>query len=450
MALSVSPDEIVRKGEYQLLTKAPHWERVRLGDVAEVQNGFPFKSERFDRERGVPLIRIRDVNSTTTEHRFTGKYDPAFLVRRGEIIVGMDGDFKAARWQGGEALLNQRVCRLTLHSDVIAPGYFFLCLQPYLDAINAETSSVTVKHLSSRSVEDIPLPLPPLPEQHRIFAKIEELFSELDASAESLTRARAQLQTYRQALLKAAFEGKLTANWRAVRTAWRGIRLGEEITYLTSGSRGWADYYADQGDIFIRAQNLKFDRLDMSDVAYVRLPSGNSEGVRTRVRVGDVLITITGANVTKTGIVSRDIGTAFVSQHVALCRPGPNLRSEFLYWYLLAETGGRRQLNDAAYGAGKPGLNLENIREVTLRLPPIEEQDVVVSRINDFMSVEENVRETLECELKRITALRQSILIKAFSGQLVAQNPADESAASLVARLREQAPAPKTRRKKSA
>lgn len=288
--------------------------------------------------------------------------------------------------------------------------------------------------------------LPPLPEQHRIVAKIEELFSELDAGTASLTRARAQLKTYRQALLKAAFEGKLTAPWRAAGKPWRQTRLGDEITFLTSGSRGWADHYADEGEIFIRAQNLKHDRLDLTDIAYVKLPTGATEGLRTRVHTGDVLVTITGANVTKTGIVNRDLGAAYVSQHVALCRPGPNLRPEFLYWYLLSETGGRRQLNKAAYGAGKPGLNLENIREVRLSLPCHEEQDKIVAHVSALLSDEENIRQTIQDEQTRITALRQSILKKAFSGKLVPQDPADEPASALLARLAK-APAPKTRRK---
>lgn len=215
MALSISPAEIVAGGQYPLLTKAKHWTRVILGEVAVVQNGFPFKSELFDREQGVPLVRIRDIEETQTEHRYKGKYDPSYIVARGDLLIGMDGDFRAAKWRGSKALLNQRVCRLILKTNLFHPGFFFLTLQPYLNAINAESSSVTVKHLSSRTIEDIPLPFPPYEEQSRIVAKIEELFSELDASAESLTRARAQLKTYRQALLKAACEGNLTADWRA-------------------------------------------------------------------------------------------------------------------------------------------------------------------------------------------------------------------------------------------
>ena len=214
MSLGISPSEIVGKGTYQLLCRASHWGRIPLSQVADVQNGFAFKSAYFDRENGVPLIRIRDIQRSHTEHHYFGEYDKRYKVRSGDILVGMDGDFTAARWKGEEGLLNQRVCRIQIQNNLFDGRFLFLCLQPYLNAINAETSSVTVKHLSSKTIETIPLPLPPLNEQVRIVAKIEELFSELGKSVENLEKAREQLKVYRQAVLKHAFEGKLTAQWR--------------------------------------------------------------------------------------------------------------------------------------------------------------------------------------------------------------------------------------------
>jgi hypothetical protein len=279
-------------------------------------------------------------------------------------------------------------------------------------------------------------PIAPLAEQRRIVAKIEELFSELDKGIGALTIAREQLKAYRQSVLKHAFDGKLTTDLRATHAAWRGTRLGDEIVYLTSGSRGWAEYYANSGDTFIRAQNLKYDRLDLTDIAFVQLPEGNTEGLRTRVKVGDVLITITGANVTKTGVVKSELGAAYVSQHVALCRPGPSMLPMFLYWYLLSEAHGRCQLNEAAYGAGKPGLNLDNIRSVAISLPSPKEQAIVVERIEAALSIGQELSESIDSELQRTHALRQSILKKAFSGQLVAQDAKDEPASVLLDRIR--------------
>ncbi|MFN6463599.1 MAG: restriction endonuclease subunit S [Nostoc sp. DedVER02] len=214
MALSLKPIEIVEKNEYPLLVKAPHWERVYLKEVAEVQNGFAFKSNLFSKNKGIPLIRIRDINNKSTESYYIGEYDEEYLINKGDILIGMDGDFNAAIWKGEQGLLNQRICRVRCFSALYSDKFLFLCLQPYLDAINAETSSVTVKHLSSQTVEDIPLPLPPIEEQNRIVAKIEELFSELDKGVEYLKTAQEQLKVYRQSVLKYAFEGKLTKQWR--------------------------------------------------------------------------------------------------------------------------------------------------------------------------------------------------------------------------------------------
>jgi len=253
------------------------------------------------------------------------------------------------------------------------------------------------------------------------------------------------LKLYRQSLLKAAFQGRLTA--RSKNEGWPVVRLGDELVFLTSGSRGWADYYSDKGDTFIRAQNLKHDRLDLSDIAFVRLPKSAKEGTRTRVQLGDVLVTITGANVTKSGLVKNDLGLAYVSQHVALCRPSGRLRPEFLYLFLLSETGGRRQLNAAAYGAGKPGLNLENIRNVQIPLPTLQEQDAVIERVDALLSNADNLVDALTDEKVKIVALRQSILKKAFSGQLVPQDPSDEPASALLTRLRDTTPTPRRKTK---
>jgi type I restriction enzyme S subunit len=217
---------------------------------------------------------------------------------------------------------------------------------------------------------------------------------------------------------------------------------------LTSGSRGWADYYSDEGDVFIRAQNLRDDRLDLTDVAFVKLPAGSTEGVRTKVRLGDVLITITGANVTKTGFVDRDCGTAYVSQHVALCRPGPLVLPEFLYWYLLSEADGRRQLNKAAYGAGKPGLNLDNIRNVRIPLPSLSEQGKVITLIRAAIEAENRLNTETVDALRRLEILRQSILKSAFSGQLVAHKPSDEHVSIVLGRSREETKASRRGRAK--
>jgi len=214
MALSRKPQEIVEDSKNPLLGKHESWGRVQVGEIAEILNGYAFKSSKFTNDKGTPLIRIRDVGKDSSNTFYDGGYDETYLVNDGDLLVGMDGDFRCSIWKGGKALLNQRVCKISLKTEEYDFRFLSYVLQPYLDAIHAETSAVTVKHLSSRSISDIPLPLPPKEQQKRIVAKIEELFSHIDAGIEALKKAKQLLKQYRQSVLKAAVTGELTKEWR--------------------------------------------------------------------------------------------------------------------------------------------------------------------------------------------------------------------------------------------
>jgi type I restriction enzyme S subunit len=121
---------------------------------------------------------------------------------------------------------------------------------------------------------------------------------------------------------------------------------------------------------------------------------------------------------------------------VALCRPTREILPKYLYWFVVAEADGRKQLSDAAYGAGKPGLNLENIRSVVIDVPCLLEQKAIVELIEEKLSVVDQLDQTITTALQQAEALRQSILKKAFSGQLVPQDANDEPASVLLERIR--------------
>lgn len=230
MALTVPVAEIVENSKNPLLGKHESWGRVLLGEIAAIQNGYPFKSSQFTKGDGVPLIRIRDVGAGSTDTNYSGDYDPAYIVEPGDLLVGMDGDFKCARWRGPRGLLNQRVCRIVLKSDIYHPKLLDYALPGYLSAIHGMTSSVTVKHLSSRSIAEIPLPLPPMDQQKRIVAEIEKQFSRLDEAVANLKRVKANLKRYKAAVLKAAVEGRLVeTEAELARREDRSYETGEQL-----------------------------------------------------------------------------------------------------------------------------------------------------------------------------------------------------------------------------
>ena len=241
MALGLTPYQIIDKGTHPLLVINENWERIELKYLAKVQNGFAFSSKLFNHSKGLPLIRIRDIFSNITQNLYSGEYKDEFIVRKDDILIGMDGDFKVSKWPGKKGLLNQRVCRILFDSNNYDKEFLFLCIQPYLSAIHSETSAVTVKHLSSRTINNIPFPLPPLPIQRAIVSKIETLFTHLDSGIADLQKAQAQLKIYRQAVLKKAFEGELTKDWRAQQ---KDLPTAEEL--LTQIKEEREKHYAQQ------------------------------------------------------------------------------------------------------------------------------------------------------------------------------------------------------------
>jgi type I restriction enzyme, S subunit len=158
-------------GDPVLNTKA--WPSVRLLDVAAVTFGFPFDSASFSTEGALPVVRIRDVvrGRSTTFYIGTEPFTEAHRVRDGDILVGMDGEYNCARWSGGDAVLNQRVCRFAPVSEDLNDEYLFHFLPRVLKRIEAETPFVTVKHLSARQLGAIRVPLPPVHLQQEFAAR---------------------------------------------------------------------------------------------------------------------------------------------------------------------------------------------------------------------------------------------------------------------------------------
>ena len=154
------------------------WEIKKLGEVLKVQNGYAFNSKLFTLEKGTPLIRIRDIkNGIGTETNFNGSYDKKYEVNEGDFLIGMDGEFGCYEWKGDTALLNQRVCRLQDFGNKLHPRFLFYGINKYLKAIEDVTAFATVKHISSKQIEAIEIPLPPLPEQQRIVVILDEAFA---------------------------------------------------------------------------------------------------------------------------------------------------------------------------------------------------------------------------------------------------------------------------------
>ena len=189
------------------VTNPKGWKTQKLKKNIAVLSGFAFTSNLFNDEgQGVPIIRIRDVGKLKTNTYFSGNYKPEFVVNNGDLIIGMDGDFRLAEWSGGMAILNQRVCRIKSIGSSMDDVFLKYWLPVELKRIEDRTSFATVKHLSVKSIQDIDMPV--IPEYHRIIFKdrVATLEKQKQLAEASLVKAEELFNS----LLQRAFKGELT------------------------------------------------------------------------------------------------------------------------------------------------------------------------------------------------------------------------------------------------
>lgn len=466
MSFTANINEIVAENRNKLLGNHPSWKRVRLKEVATILNGYPFESARFTKDKGTPLIRIRDILDGSTETFYDGAFDSTFLVNAGDLLVGMDGDFHCAAWAGGPSLLNQRVCKIKPDETRYSKQFLRYVLPGYLSAINAETPSVTVKHLSSRTVADIPLPFPPLNEQQRIVAEIEKQFTRLETGVAALRQVQANLKRYRAAVLKAACEGKLVPTEAELRkskgSSQKDFESGAELlTRILSERRknwtgrgkykepaapatanlpplpeGWTWASVEQlGDVqlgrqrspknvsknyptkYIRAANITERGIDVSDVLEMEFSPAERE--RFALRDGDILLSEASGSPSQVGkpVVWRDELPLCCFQNTVL-RLRPSVVGSKFVLTVFQHCYMNGVFARVAGGVGINHLGAEKFSAIPFPLPPPAEQTRIVAEVERRLSVVEELEAVVSANLQRATRLRQSILQKAFSGEL--------------------------------
>ncbi|ABS55550.1 restriction modification system DNA specificity domain [Methanoregula boonei 6A8] len=453
MSLTVPVAEIINSSTNPLLAIDPSWERVPLGKIAKVLNGFAFKSELFNDKKGTPLIRIRDIGNNKTECYYDGVFDEAYVIHPGDLLVGMDGDFNCSTWRGPKALLNQRVCKIEVNIEQYNRKFLEYVLPGYLKAINENTSSQTVKHLSSRSISEILLPNPPLTEQQRIVARVEALLSHVNAARERLSRVPLIMKKFRQAVLAAACSGGLTEGWRkenpdieeanklvkrleSIRKqfkireissidnlelsdlpdSWTWIRLANIAIVMDPDHK--MPKSSDGGIIFISPKDFKENyQIDMtktkriSDEEFLRLSK------KFVPRPLDILYSRIGADLGKARKAPQDI-KFHISYSLAVIRQlGEMENSDYLFW-LLNSMFIRNQAFENVRSIGVPDLGLRDIDNFIIPLPPLAEQYEIVRRVGLLFERADAIDREVEAATRRCERLTQAVLGKAFRGEL--------------------------------
>ncbi|MGC7812036.1 restriction endonuclease subunit S [Bacillus paranthracis] len=162
---------------------------IKIGDITQITSGYAFQSKCFNEEgKGIPLIRIRDVGKNESKTYYKGDYSEEYIVKKGDFLISMDGEFKIAQWKGKIGLLNQRVCKIEANEHFIDSKYMYYLLPRELQKIEDTTSFVTVKHLSIKQIKDIEVSLPPMEEQKKIVAILDKIQALIEKRKEAIAK----------------------------------------------------------------------------------------------------------------------------------------------------------------------------------------------------------------------------------------------------------------------
>lgn len=445
MTLRISPAEIVRaaveSGNPGLLSKAPSWSRIPLGEVARVVNGAPYESRHFNVDgRGEPLIRIRDVTSGRVSTWYDGPWESLHRVESGAILIGMDGDFRATCWKAQPGLLNQRVCRIDVDESKYNKRFLLHAVQGYLDAIWRATSSITVKHLSSRSIQQIPLPCPPMHEQRRIVEILEEHLSRLDAADNLLRRANARGLALLRSTLTAGLRAKLLEDdhsegdasdlvrqgisfvagpedrtWR-VPPGWSWVRIGDVFEVNVGATPSRADKSMWQGDLaWVSSGEVAFGRITSTKETIDRTTAGRS--LRRVHPPGTVMLAMIGEGKTRGQAAILDIEAAHNQNCASIRVSRTRILPEYVFGYLQERYFHTRR---SGAGAQQPALNKSHVLNFAIPIPPLGTQRRLVVVWDQIRDEVRRTESAAQRALGRSAALRAAVLTAAFSGRLTA------------------------------
>ena len=257
----------------------------------------------------------------------------------------------------------------------------------------------------------VEVPLPPLAEQRRIVARLDALAAKIEEAKGLRAAARDEYAVAMSGLASQVIE------WETSGVAHR--TFGEFSPHVTSGPRSWSSRCRAGGAMrFYRAQDIRADgSLEVDDGAYLDPPDTN-QGATAQAQPGDLLIVITGATVGRVGLFTDAHEPGYVSQHVAICRlPSSEVNPKFAHWCLKSREG-VGQLLGQRYGQGKPGLNLSNLRAISIPVPSMAVQARVVSRLDRIEQKLADAESRVRSSAEHLGSLLPSLLNRAFAGAL--------------------------------
>jgi type I restriction enzyme S subunit len=417
------------------------WIKCRLDEISNIYTGkTPSKNNPEYFGGSIPFIKPGDVNNqgfieTTEETLSEIGAQTVPIIPENAIAVTCIGNLGRVGITTKKSVTNQQINTVVPNSLLIVKYlYFYLrTIRPWMET---EASATTVTIINKSRFSAAPVLLAPLNEQKRIADKLDSILAKVDRAQARLDKVPGILKRFRQSVLAAATSGELTKEWREQNgvslTSWDDTIFSELSREITVGFVGkMSDKYQDAGVKFLRSQNVRAFKFDPKNLLYIS-PEFHQEIYKSRLEAGDLAVVRSGAPGT-TCVIPSDLGETNCSDLV-IVRPNDKLVSEFGCIFMNSSVA-QQNVKENQVGVAQQHFNVGSMKVMPISLPPINEQLEIVRRVHDLFALAEVVEKNYNDAIKKIRLLSQSVLAKAFRGELVEQRD-DETAEALLDRIK--------------
>lgn len=356
-----------------------------------------------------------------------------YTAKVGDILITMMGTIGKCQVVPEDAdigIIDSHLLKLKTSSK-IKPELFRLLVdetKEVKDQIAKHGKGSIMHGLNSTIVKELEFPVPSIEEQIQILLFLDHETAKIDTLIAKQEKLIELLKEKRQAVISHAVTKGLNPNapmkdsgveWLGeVPEHWKVSTNKHLMMFVTSGSRGWAEYYADEGKLFFRIANLTRDTIEPKLLSLqCVLPPEGSEGERSMIRVGDLLVSIT-ADLGSVCVANNSIAGGYVSQHVALLRPNRQVASSRWLAYFILSDSAKEQLIGAGYGGTKVQLSLADLRELIVAIPPASEQVRIESYLDKSVAKFQQTMDKANQQIELLRERKSALISAAVTGKI--------------------------------
>lgn len=424
-----------------------NWVWTKLGEITTVVGGGTPASnvEEYYIDGDVPWITPADLSGHDDIYISCGRRNitslgldksSARLLPKNTVLLSSRAPIGYVAIASNELCTNQGF-KSFLPSRIYIPKFLYFYLLQNKDLLESYSSGTTFLELSAKKAFQIPIPIPPVTEQHRIVNLIESLIQNLDHAKELIENALYSFENRKSAILHKAFTGELTAKWRQengidIEKDWKDKYLSELSILITKGaSPKWQgiNYVEDESQVlFITSENVREGFLDLASTKYLENKVNNKQK-RSVLKKDDVLINIVGASIGRAAIYDLE-KVANINQAVCLIRLNDVSINKYLCYFLNSPVA-QKYYAENKVDVARANLSLQDINNICLPVPSHAEQIEIVRILDELLYKEQKAKELYDV-IENIEHIKKSILARAFRGDLSTNNPEEESALELL------------------